>query len=272
MMDVEELREALHDHPVGPRPALDSRQIMAAGGRMRRRRRIRTAALSAAALSLVLAAGIFLGSSGKPVEISVAGPPPPLPPTVGPMPVPAETAAPTTAASPPTTPTVSPQESPPPTAAAVGAVIPARSQNLPGQVLYMTGGAGSTSPVPTSLMSGRRQAGTLTVDVSLSATSATDRHAGFQGFHPATGDRPGLSFGYYRGAVRSVAAVDARGGIVASARRVTWSRDPDVVIFWFTPEDLAAGPVASQLRVTKGDGSLATIVWSDLGTVAQAEP
>jgi hypothetical protein len=289
MTDVEELRAALHARPAEPLPELDIGQIMKDGGRLRRRRRVRTGVVSAAVLS-ALVGGMALSQVGSRQAIEVAasqapnGPSaaaPMLPPTPNESPgrglpttagsaeaLPTATIAPSNSptSSPGVTSTNRPPASPgPPADVALGKVIPVESQSLGSQVLYMTQRAGPTPSGTTTtytLVSGRQVKGRLSGQYQVRATIAK---TGFQAFHPVPGSSAaGPAFGYYRGSVAAISVTD-QNGVTIPARRTTWSSDPSVVIFWFTPEDLTADLGGSTVTAKNTDGTVASIPWQDLG-------
>ncbi|MFI6333111.1 hypothetical protein ACIBBG_33065 [Micromonospora chersina] len=99
--------------------------------------------------------------------------------------------------------------------------------------------------VTIGLVAGRRSAdGKLTSDFVANDVEGNDRRPGF---HQIGYDQPGPiptsppvpTFGYFVGpAERIVGTVEGRK---VTARLATWSRDPQVVIFWFDPEQLKPG-------------------------------
>lgn len=96
--------------------------------------------------------------------------------------------------------------------------------------------------VTIGLAAGRRAPdGTLSTDILVNDVEGADRSPGFHqiGYDERSSDTPVPTFGYFVGpAERIIGTVDGRQ---VDARVARWSRDKQVVIFWFDPATLTPG-------------------------------
>ncbi|WP_329013662.1 hypothetical protein OG271_04845 [Micromonospora rifamycinica] len=232
MNELEQLRRAMRATEGPYHDDLDLTAIMRDGRRLRRRRRFVGA--GATALVTVLAAG------GVGLGVRWARPPAPDRP-------PARVATVPTGASPATAPPgPAPTRSEPHRGPLGKAVETGIRYGVDQRVYYVV--AVDLPEVPgvrIGLMAGRRTpAGDLTDDIVVNDVRGSDRRPGFHeiGYDDATpsaGRPPVPTFGYFVGpASRIVGTVDGRQ---VDARLAQWSTDPELVIFWFDPVDLAPG-------------------------------
>ncbi|MGS2612957.1 hypothetical protein ACVCAH_00240 [Micromonospora sp. LZ34] len=224
MNDVNELRQAMRAAERPDRPSLDLTAILRDGRRLRRRRRL--AGTGAAALSVVVVA------VGVAVGVQQTRPPDPERRSV-----PAATA-------PAVGPTASPRE---PAPRPVGGVVDTGIRyGTEERVLYFVPVDVPQLPeVTIGLVAGRRTAdGELISDFLANDVEGSDRRPGFHQIgRDQSGTRPNPApvptFGYFVGpAARIVGTADGRQ---IAARLARWSEDPQVVIFWFDPAQLAPG-------------------------------
>ncbi|SBT38678.1 hypothetical protein [Micromonospora auratinigra] len=227
MNEAEQLRRAMRTTEVTSQGVLDLAAVMRDGRQLRQRRRL--AGAGAAALATAVIAGVALG-------VQVAHPP-------GPelTPAPAATTTTTRPAA-----TASPSESTPqprPVGAVVASGIWYGSEE---RVFYVVPVEVPRQPhVTIGLVAGRRAAdGRLTSDFVVNDTEGNDRRPGF---HQIGYDQPGPirtspavpTFGYFVGPAKRI--VGTAAGREVEARLVRWSRDGQVVIFWFDPAQLRPG-------------------------------
>ncbi|MEU7617116.1 hypothetical protein AB0B27_13625 [Micromonospora rifamycinica] len=239
MNELEQLRRAMRATEGPYHDDLDLTAIMRDGRRLRRRRRF-VGAGATALVTVLVAGGVGLG-------VRWVRPPAPDRPPVGGVVAPtgASPATPPesapTGVSPATPPESDPQRRP------VGDVVEAGIwYGVDQRVYYVV--AVDLPKVPgvrIGLMAGRRTpAGDLTDDIVVNDVRGSDRRPGFHeiGYDDATPSaaRPPVpTFGYFVGPVtRIVGTVDGRQ---VDARLAPWSTDPELVIFWFDPADLAPG-------------------------------
>lgn len=239
MNDLDDLRDAMHSTPgFEPRP-LDLTQVMAAGGRMRRRRRITVGAASGLAVLVLLVGGAQLArpgtaqpagqvAAGAPAGTEPPGTEPPGTEPPGTEPAGTEPSAGATVEDP--APTVD---------RPLGAVVDTglTVEGLP-RVLWMQHIDEPTVPdVALSIIAGRRTAdGELLVDVANNEVEGSDRAPGFHAGEAAMvvdgGQTP--AFGYYVGPAAKITVV--ADGRTVRAEHAAWSEDPSVIMFWFSLE------------------------------------
>ena len=276
MTDVDDLRVALQARPAEPWPELDVQQIMVAGGRIRRRRRVRTGVISVGAVSAFLVAGVTIGHGGNKAQVEIAAVPNTVPtPAAAPtaVPVPSIRIASTAASQPKSSNGHSPTEMPsasaptplPPQDRSVGTVISTGYDQDRSQVLYMVSFHDPKfSGVSLALVSGQAQRGRLVGQVRVNPDGPS-KSPGFCVFHRApSGTQMMPSFGYYLGPATSIYATDRLNRSVV-AKQAQWSKNPDVVVFWFNPGDLDSAQGLKTLTAQNSDGSRISVAWANLG-------
>jgi hypothetical protein len=222
MNDLDALRAALHE-PVVDDDVLDLGEIMKKGGRIRRRRRLVTAAIgSATALVLVVGgvqAGQALGLYDPPPGGSVAAP-------GGPTDVPIQDGE------------------------SWGAAI--RTGIASGEsewAIYMIRIDEPAVPgTPFGVVAGVRSAdGALTNEIVSNETEGSSREPGFHAVSGSMVIDVGRSpvFGYYVGPAAKI--VGGKGDSMRVAEQAAWSEDPSIVLFWYDPKDLPKGWKATGL-------------------------
>ncbi len=220
MNNLDDLRDAMHTTPGFEPQPLDLAQVMAAGGRIRRRRRVTVGAASGLAVLVLLVGGAQLTRSGSSAP---AGPP-----TAG---LPAA-AQPSVSAAAEATP--EPQEPDP--GAALGDIVDTgmRVEGME-RVLWMQRlEEPSLRDISIGIVAGLRDArGSLLIDIVNNEVEGSDRAPGFHALQMAmvVDDRPTPAFGYYVGDAAQITVV--ADGRTVRARQATWSEDRSVVLFWF---------------------------------------
>ncbi|GIF66391.1 hypothetical protein Ais01nite_44260 [Asanoa ishikariensis] len=215
MSELQRLRDAMR---VTEQPStLDLAAIMRDGRRLRQRRRIgRTGGATLAASLVAAVAVVAVGRDGPPVVEHH-----PRPAAVAP------------------TPTATSESRKP-----VGAVVDTGIHYGAEQRVYyfVAVDVPGLPKVTIGLAGGRRlPSGALTTDYLVNDVEGTDRSAGFHEIgRDESGATPAVpTFGYFVGpAQRIVGTVDGRN---VKAQLARWSEDPQVVIFWFDPAELAPG-------------------------------
>ncbi|MEU7904342.1 hypothetical protein [Actinoplanes sp. NPDC049118] len=228
MNDLDDLREAMNTPDFQPRP-LDLGAVMAAGGRLRRRRRLAVGATSGLAVLALLFGGAQLarpdgarpagtGSSGTGVQVTP----------------------------------VEPRQD-----GAFGDVVDTgmRTNGVP-RLLWVTELEDPALPdTGIGLVAGRRDAdGRLVVDVMSNESAGSDRAPGFHAAQAAMtiGSGPVPAFGYFVGdAARITTTADGRK---VTARQATWSEDPSIVLFWFTLDQVGTGSRLGRISAYDKDG------------------
>ena len=229
MNDLDDLRDAMRTTPdFEPRP-LDLAVVMAAGGRLRRRRRFAVGAASGlAVLALLVGGAQFVLPQMAPQQTAA----------------PAETA---TATDPvPATGDASSR-------AVLGEVVTTGLRDDLGErVLWVV-------PLePTAafgIVSGWRLAdGSLRPDVLANESAGSARAEGFHAAQApmAVEDRITMAFGYYAGPATRITVRVA--GRPIDAQQATWSEDPSIVLFWFPPDLVRPGAKPSGLTAYDRDG------------------
>jgi hypothetical protein len=198
--DIDDLRDAMHSTPdFEPRP-LDLDLVMAAGGRLRRRRRLAVGAASGLAVLALLVGGVQLTRPAPVGNDNVA---------------------------------VAARND-----GVLGDVIPTGLRTGSAErVLYVVPVDLPEMPdVPFGIVAGRRLPdGSLVSDMMVNETAGSARA---QGFHAAqramvVDGQTTLAYGYYAGDAAKI-TVQADGNRV-EARHAVWSEDPSIVVFWFDP-------------------------------------
>ncbi|WP_158891392.1 hypothetical protein [Amycolatopsis anabasis] len=227
MTELEALRNALRESPLESFPALDAEPIMAAGRRIRRRRRVRAAAgvgSVVAAVALVATGVTWLGGASAPRNVAVQPP----------------------------APTASRENNVP-----LGGVIATGLHDPAGErVLYAVRIAAPELPQTTfGVMAGHRTAaGNLTADLLVNESRSPDRRPGFHaldGGEQINGQYVPV-FGYYAGPAKRIASTVH--GRTVYANLAPWSEDPNVWIFWFTPADVPSNDVLTPPVAYSADG------------------
>ncbi|GAB1641923.1 hypothetical protein [Krasilnikovia sp. MM14-A1259] len=226
MTDLDDLRDALASPPGFTPRVLDLDQVMASGGRLRRRRRLAVGAASA------LAVGALLVGGSQVARLAGDAPRVPANPTqiVG-----------------------------APDGRVRGDVVPTGVKTgnaewvIYAQPVEIQGQPG----IHFGFQLGRRTPdGNLTTGVMTNDVEGSDRTPGFhavQGAMEADG-RTTLAFGYYVG---SPATITGRaGGRTVTAHRAVWSEDPSVTVFWFTPHDVAPRAKLDDLTAKDARGEI----------------
>ncbi|MEU1604885.1 hypothetical protein [Micromonospora matsumotoense] len=242
MNELDQLRRAMRATERPYHDDLDLTVIMRDGRRLRRRRRLAGAGATAL-VTVLVAGGVGLGvrwirpaTPDRPPASAATAPTLPSPT------LPAPTVGPPAPASPPPDSTRGEQRRRP-----VGDVVDTGIRYGTGErVLYVVAVDLPEVPgVTIGLMAGRRTAtGELIDDIVVNDVRGNDRRPGFHeiGYDEATpsDDRPPVpTFGYFVGPATRI--VGTAAGRQVDARLARWSTDPDLVIFWFDPVDLAPG-------------------------------
>jgi hypothetical protein len=227
MNDLATLKRAM-DAPPGYTPAeLDLGAIVAAGSRIRCRRRIIAGTASAAAVAAILIGGTQL-VPGRDTPVRVAAGASSVAPSIGPS---------IGLAS-------APASSPADQYVPYGAVIDTGLTTQGGGWVLYAVRVSEVHTAPFGIMLGIRQSdGRITPSVQINETEGRALAPGFhEGEGPQNLDgRDTLAFGYYVGKpYRIVAKVH---GKQVSARFRSWSENPAVTVFWFRTAD--AGPDAA---------------------------
>jgi hypothetical protein len=196
MTDLDDLKDALHAPPGFAPRALDLDGVMAAGGRIRRRRRLATAAGAALAATALTAglAQVVPGPGVPPAAVAPAYP-----------------------------------------AGAIGDPVPTGLTAGTGEyVLY--GKAVDDAALPDTtfgfMLARRLPDGRIEDLVMTNETEGPDTAPGFHAVQGPTG--PGMpTFGYYAGPAARITAT--AGGRTVTAEQAVWNADSRVVVFWFPP-------------------------------------
>lgn len=220
MNDVEDLRDAMHSTPdFEPRP-LDLAVVMAAGGRLRRRRRLAVGAASGLAVLVLLVGGAQFTRSGQP-----------------------DAGIPVAAASAPVV-----------RNGALGEVIATGLRDGSDErVLYVV--STDLPEVQFGVVSGRRLPdGSLTDDVLVNETEGAGRAAGFHAAQrPMVVDgRTTLAYGYYSGGAARITVL--ADGKRVEAKHAAWSEDPSIIVFWFDPEQVTPDTTLKSLTAYDSNG------------------
>jgi len=253
MTNLDDLKDAMAAPPDFVPRQIDLGSVMAAGGRVRRRRRLAVSAASGLAVVALLVGGaqfaghLTAGNRGGPAQVANQGESG-QPTSTGPASTPPTNTRPTT--SPPShgSPT---DGSPTPVDAVLGDII---YTGINGWLLY-------ASPIETASLPTTHFAvnlglaepnpnGTPTTVVTTNETEGSDRSTGFHAAEAAmnVNGKATLAFGYYVGAAKRITAT--ADGRTVTAKHATWSEDPSVVFFWFSP---GTGKL-SQLTAYGSDG------------------
>jgi hypothetical protein len=243
MTDLDSFRTALQAPPVEPLGGLDIGRIVAAGGRIRRQRRVAGTALILAVVAALIGSVSYVdvwrhrvGSEvGSPLSAGPAPAPAPKPVPTRTRPTPARTTA-------------------PPTPTPLGDVVPTGIADPAGMVvLYAVGIDDPVIPLTHfGVAAGYRDpAGGITQAMVVNESDGADDAVGFHTTEGLAGLSGIPEFGYYVGpAIRITGRVGGRTVVAGQAR---WSRDPRVVLFWFAPGDLG-GRDAVDLAAFDPDG------------------
>ncbi|MEC3980535.1 hypothetical protein [Amycolatopsis sp. H20-H5] len=224
MNDLESLRSALHEQPSEPQPPLDLGLIMAKGKQIRRRRRLVAGGGGVAAAAAVVAIVFAAAQLRQPANTTTAAQPPAL--------------VTSSAASPSVVAPAAP--SPPESNLPLGEVVSTGIKDKAGEVVFY----GVKVDLPVDLpgvgfgvMAGHRNtAGQLTTELECNETRGSDRSPGFHCVDGGETSPQGTVipvFGYFAGPVARITTT-AHGKTV-QARLAPWSKDPQVVFFWFDP-------------------------------------
>ncbi|WP_328446356.1 hypothetical protein [Amycolatopsis sp. NBC_00438] len=216
MNDLDDFRAALRQPPAEPFAEPDLSRIMAEGTRLRRRRRVLTTTGGLAAAAVVVLVVVFALQLRQPSPAPVARPP-----------------APTAASSvpPPTT-----ADTPPPEP--LGEVVGTGIRTAAGEIVIFAKAVDDPQLFPDihfGLVAGFRSGENLEPVLATNEFRGSDRSFGF---HATDGgevlnDQTIPVFGYFAGQAASITTT-VRGKTV-QANLAKWSKDPNVVIFWFDP-------------------------------------
>ncbi len=246
MNNLDDLRDAMHTTPdFEPRP-LDLAVVMAAGGRLRRRRQLAVGAASGlAVLALLVGGAQFLG----PQAVSQ---PPAAPAPAAPTPA---TSTPATSAA-----TATPAVDPDPTSVddasgeVLGEVVTTGLRDGDAErVLWVVSLEAGAS---FGIGNGRRLAdGSLRRDILANESDGAPRAPGFHAAQAAMNvdGRTTLAYGYYAGPATRI-TVQADGSRRIDAKLATWSEDPSIVLFWFTPDQVKPGAKLGTLTAFDRNG------------------
>jgi hypothetical protein len=237
MNDLRDLKRAMQSPPGFTARELDLGDIMQAGGRLRRRRRLAVGSAAAVAVVALLVGGSQL-IGGRPV----AGAGTPIAPGAGPAPTAGATARP------------DPAPSDPAADKPLGDVIRTGLTAKDGAwVLYAVPVDEPALPdTHFGIMLGVRQpGGHIVPSVESNEVTGSALAPGFHGGEASqvVDGRTTLTFGYYVGEPSRIQA-KAEGRTI-TARTGVWSQDPSVTMYWFSTAD--AGPDARVTGVTAYD-------------------
>jgi hypothetical protein len=222
--DIEDLRDAMQSTPDFEPAPLDLAVVMAAGGRLRRRRRLAVGAASGLAVLALLVGGAQLARPEPPVNGTANG----------------GAAAPASRDS-----------------GVLGDVIPTGLRiGSDERVLYVVPVDAPELPdVPFGVVNGRRLPdGRLVSDVLVNESEGPARAEGFHAAQQAmeVEGKTTLAYGYYAGDAAKI-VVRADGKRVEASLAV-WSDDPSIVVFWFDPAQVKPGVKLSGLTAYNRDG------------------
>lgn len=216
MNDLDDFRAALRRPPSEPFAEPDLSRIMADGTRIRRRRRVLTTTGGLAAAAVVVLVVVFAVQVRQPSPAPVAQPPAPPAPT---------------SITPPTT-------TGPPPAEPLGEVVGTGIRAAAGEIVIFARAVDDPQIFPDihfGLVAGFRSGGNLEPVLATNEFRGSDRSFGF---HATDGgeilqDQVIPVFGYFAGAAARITTTVHGKTIQASVAK--WSKDPNVVIFWFDP-------------------------------------
>ncbi|WP_326945594.1 hypothetical protein OG439_39500 [Amycolatopsis sp. NBC_01307] len=217
MNDLDDFRAALRRPSSEPFAEPDLSRIMADGTRLRRRRRVLTTTGGLAAAAVVVLVVVFAVQLRQPAPAPVAQPPAPP--------------APTSSVPPPTT-------AGPPPAEPLGEVVGTGIRTAAGEIVIFAKAVDEPQILPDihfGLVAGFRDGGNLEPVLATNEFRGSDRSFGF---HATDGgevlqDQTIPVFGYFAGAAASITTTVHGKTIQANVAK--WSKDPNVVIFWFDP-------------------------------------
>ncbi|WP_410607339.1 hypothetical protein [Amycolatopsis sp. lyj-109] len=230
MNDLDDFRAALRQPPEEPFAEPDLAAIMAGGTRLRRRRRLLTGTAGVAAAAAVVLVVVFAIQLRQPAPAPVAKPPSPAVSTTSPTP-PAEKAIGDVVGTGIRTP-------------AGEIVIYARTVTLPG--------------IRFGLVAGFRSGTSLEPVLATNETRGSDRSFGFHATDGGDVIRDQLIpvFGYFAGPAAKITTTVH--GQTVEAHLAKWTADPEVVIFWFSPDAVPDSAVLTPLIAYDADGKRLT--------------
>jgi hypothetical protein len=215
MTNLHDLVDAMGSPPDFAAQPIDLPAVMAAGGRVRRRRRFAVVAASGLAVAALLIGGTQLAGRAAP--------------TVGGGPA-------QTAAQPTTPPTTRPTTKPALDGKVLGDIVHT-GVSAKGDEWLLYAQAIDDKAIPKThfgIMLGRRAGdGTLIDAVMANETEGSGRSAGFHAVEGAMNvdGYKTMTFGYYVGPAKKITG--KAHGKTLTARQATWSEDSSVQIFWF---------------------------------------
>ncbi|AGZ44734.1 hypothetical protein AFR_32380 [Actinoplanes friuliensis DSM 7358] len=232
MNNLEDLRDAMNTTPDFQPQPLDLGAVMAAGGRLRRRRRLAVGATSGVAVLALLIGGAQLArpDGTQPAQ---------------------------TGAAPASAPPTGVHEQPVDQDDTYGDIVDTgiKSGDLP-RLLWIHKLDEPLSPdITIGMTAGRREAdGKLVTDIVTNETDGSDQSPGFHALEApmSIGSGPVPAFGYYVGDAAKI-TVTADGKEI-TARQASWSEDPAVKLFWFPLKQVKSGSDLSKATAYDKDG------------------
>ncbi len=226
MIDLDTLRAGLRDEADQPLAAVDIAKVMAAGRRIRWRRRLLAGSAVTAVTAAVVVVTAMAGNGGAAAgQRSVTG-------------------APGGAASTSAT----------PDSGVLGELIHTGIRTAQGElVIYGVPVDEAQLPgIHFGFMAGAGQPPAPLVETN--ETAGSDRGPGFHAVEGGivTNGVAVPEFGYYVGPAAKITA--AVGGRRIQAHHATWSEDSSVVVFWFDPADVKPGTDATHLAAYDANG------------------
>jgi hypothetical protein len=231
MNDLDDLKRAMQSPPGYLPRELDLGEIMQAGGRLRRRRRLATGVGAAAAVVALLVGGSQLIGTRTNTGLRTPTAPAAAAPESPPVP----------------TPDPSPSEA---TKKPLGDVIRTGLPSKQGEWLFYAVAIDEPALPDTHfgiMLGQRRKNGDIISSVLINETEGADRTPGFhRGEGPMVVDGGATpAFGYFVGKPYRITALVH--GKTATASLHAWSTDPSVVVFWFDPATVGTGAQLTKL-------------------------
>ncbi|OXM71160.1 hypothetical protein [Amycolatopsis vastitatis] len=215
MNDLDDFRAALRQPPDEPFAEPDLARIMADGTRLRRRRRVLTGTAGIAAAAAVVLVVVFAVQLRQPAPAPVAQPPSPQPAL--------STAAPAPHAEQP-----------------IGEVVGTGIRTSAGELVFYARALDlpELPGVRFGLVAGFRSGTSLQAVLVTNEFRGSDRSFGFHatdGGETLEGEVIPV-FGYFAGPATKITTTVH--GATVEAKLAKWTADPNVVIFWFNPDQV----------------------------------